>query len=127
MNKIRLLSLNEITDFEFYDGQISESDIKVLSFCYNMCTKLVQYIETKINLHIFYADIDQFFYNNYADFFKFNLEEIVYFDDIIFQSGLCFVEDCRIREIVFNYLFSLHASLRRGKPTRVETFTYFVK
>lgn len=126
MKEINLIPLEVIIKNEFYNDELSNDDRSLFSFCYEMCKKLCFYIGEHINKKIFRVEIDHFFENFKDLHHSNNLEKIVYFDDIIFQSGLNFIENNFVREVVFNYLFSFHASLRRGKPTRVEAFAYFI-
>lgn len=123
MNKIKLVSKEEIIQNEFCDFGLSKSNIDIFNFCYLVCTELVTYINKKISNEIAKTDIDEFYFENKCKCSKYDIESLVYFDDIIFRSGLKYIENPRVREICFNYLYSFHASLRRGKPTRVETIT----
>lgn len=127
MNKIKLISKEEIIQDEFCDFGLSNSNKEILDFCYTICTELVFYINKKISNGIRKADIDEFYFNNKNKCSKYDIESLVYFDDVIFRSGLEYIENLQDREICFNYLYSFHASLRRGKPTHIETITLWEK
>ena len=125
MNIINLAKKEEIIQSEFCEFGLSKSNEDIFDFCYSICSELVEYINKKISNGIRKTDIDEFYFNNRNKCSKYDIDSLVYFDAVIFRSGLDYMKNPRDREICFNYLYSFHASLRRGKPAHIETITFW--